>query len=147
MNQKEYLAKRTALLAEIEGLLKDGKVDEANKKMKDVEVLDAKWEEVKLANANLNALKDSKKVVDLENKSEGTKEGQIVGSLEDAPPVDNEKAYEAAWAKVMQGRKLDKNEQSVFDKVNAEFSNAYTHDTGNTPTLIPQSVVSFAWRR
>ena len=33
-------------------------------------------------------------------------------------------------------------EQELFDKVNAEFSNAYTHDTGNTAVLIPETIVA-----
>ena len=37
--------------------------------------------------------------------------------------------------KVMQGKKLDSNDQVLFDKVNSILENAYTHGTGNTPTL------------
>ena len=38
-----------------------GKIEESQAKMKEVEALDNKWEEVKLANANMNALKDKTK--------------------------------------------------------------------------------------
>ena len=56
--------------------------------------------------------------------------------------------YEVAWAKTLQGKKLEADEQAVFDKVNAEFRNdGYTHGTGNTPTLIPQTVVAGIWKR
>ena len=31
--------------------------------------------------------------------------------------VDDKKAYEMAWAKIMQGKSLEKSEQELFDKV------------------------------
>lgn len=53
-----------------------------------------------------------------------------------------------AWAsKAMQGMKLETKEQEIFDKVNAEFRNAYTHDTGDIATLIPETVVAGIWKR
>lgn len=58
MNKKEYLAKRKALLDEAEALLNEGKTDEANTKAVEVEALDAKFEEIAKAQANMNALKD-----------------------------------------------------------------------------------------
>ena len=61
--------------------------------------------------------------------------------------IDEKKQYENAWAKVMQGKKLDTKEQELFDKTNSKFENAYTHGTSNTPTLIPESVVAGIWSR
>ncbi len=147
MNKEKYLEMRNALLKEIEGLIAAGKIDESNAKMKEVEALDNKWEEIKLANANMNALKDKTKVTDIENKSVEVKGGKEVDNLVKDVKVDETKVYETAWAKTMQGKKLDENEQTVFDKGNAEFRNAYTHGTGNTPTLIPETVVAGIWKR
>jgi len=147
MNKEKYLEMRNALLKEIEGLIEEGKIEESNAKMKEVEALDNKWEEIKLANANMNALKDKTKVTDIENKSVEVKGGKEVDNLVKDVKVDETKLYETAWAKTMQGKKLDENEQTVFDKVNAEFRNAYTHGTGNTPTLIPETVVAGIWKR
>ncbi len=146
MKFKEYQEKRQNLINAAEQLIDDGKTGDANAKMEEVKELDNKWEETKLANANMNALKDKTKVTDVENKSVTVEGGTVVdGILENK--VDDKKAYETAWAKVMQGKKLETNEQVIFDKVNAEFSNAYTHDTGNAAVLIPKNVVAGIWSR
>lgn len=147
MNKEKYLEMRNALLKEIEGLIEEGKIEESNAKMKEVEDLDNKWEEIKLANANMNALKDKTKVTDIENQSVEVKGGKEVDSLVKDVKVDENKVYEAAWAKVMMGKRLEDSEKVIFDKVNAEFNNTYTHDTENTPTLIPQTVVAGIWKR
>jgi HK97 family phage major capsid protein len=134
-------------LKEIENLIEEGKTEDADAKMKEVEALDEKWENVKKANANLTALKGSAKVTDIENKSVDVGGGKVIDTIQKPVAVDEDKLYETAWAKTMQGKKLDANEQTVFDKVNAEFRNAYTHGTGNTPTLIPETVVAGIWKR
>lgn len=146
MNKEKYLAQRKALLDEAETLINEGKVEESTAKMKEVETLDNKWEETKLANANMNALKDKTKVIDLENKSVKVEGEKIVDGIIETK-LDDKKAYEMAWAKTMQGKSLEKSEQEIFDRVNAEFSNAYTHDTGNTAVLIPETVVAGIWSR
>jgi HK97 family phage major capsid protein len=146
MNKDKYLEQRKALLDEAEALIGEGKTEEANLKMQEVETLDNKWEETKLANANMNALKDKNKVTDLEDKSVKVEGGTIVDGILDNK-VDDKKVYEMAWAKSMQGKSLEKNEKEIFDRVNAEFSNAYTHDTSNTSVLIPETVVAGIWKR
>lgn len=147
MNKEQYLKQRNDLMAEIENLLAGGKIEEANAKMKDVEALDNKWEEVKLANANLNALKGNAKVINLENQSVNPGEVKVLENIIEIKAVDEKQAYQNAWAKVMQGKKLEANEQVLFDKVNTEFNNAYTHDTTNTSVLIPETVVAGIWKR
>ena len=57
MNKKEYLNKRNALLDEINGLIESGEIENANAKMKEVEQLDADFENAAVAAANLEALK------------------------------------------------------------------------------------------
>ena len=146
MNKEQYLAQRKALLDEAEALINEGKVEESNAKMKEIEALDNQWEETKLANANMEALKDKTKVTDLENKSVKVEGEKIVDGIIETK-LDDKKAYELAWAKTMQGKSLEKSEQEIFDKVNADFSNAYTHDTGNTAVLIPETVVAGIWSR
>lgn len=147
MFREKYLKQRNALLEEIENLIAEGKTEDADAKMKEVEALDEKWENAKKATANLTALKGSTKVTEIENKSVDVGDVKAIDTIQKAVPVNDDKMYETAWAKVMQGKKLDANEQAVFDKVNAEFQNTYTHDTGNTPTLIPQTVVAGIWKR
>lgn len=145
MNKEQYLAQRKALLDEAEALIGEGKTDEANAKMTEVETLDNKWEEVKLASANMNALKDKTVATNLENESV-VADGKVIESMGNVV-IDEKKQYENAWAKVMQGKKLENDEQTVFDKVNTEFSNTYTHDTGNTAILIPETVTAGIWKR
>ena len=148
MNKEQYLEQRNALLAEVEALIAEGKIDESNAKMEEVKELDNQWEQVKLANANLNALKDNITGIELENRGVEPKgEVTVVETVAQTKTVDQAAVYEVAWAKTLQGKKLEDSEQAVFDKINAEFRNAYTHDTGNTPTLIPQTVVAGIWKR
>ncbi len=148
MNKEQYLEQRNTLMAEVESVIAEGKIKDANAKMEEVKKLDAKWEQVKLANANLNALKDNTVGIDLQNKGVEPKgEVTVVETVAEAKVTDQAAVYEVAWAKALQGKKLEDSEQAVFDKINAEFRNAYTHDTGNTPTLIPQTVVAGIWSR
>jgi HK97 family phage major capsid protein len=146
MNRDQYLAQRKTLMDEAESLIKEGKTDEANKKMEAVKDLDTKWDEIALANANMEALKGKASATNMEDHSVAVT-GKVVGSTAEGTAVDEKKAYENAWAKTMQGKKLDAKEQEVFDRVNTEFSNAYTHTTENTSVLIPESVVAGIWKR
>lgn len=147
MNKEKYLADRKVLLDEVQKLIDEGKIEDSQAKMKDVEALDNKWEETKLANANMNALKDKTKAADLTDESMEVNGGEVVASTAEEKVVNEKENYLNAWAKAMQGKKLDEKEQSLFDKINTEFSNAYTHDTGNTAVLIPETVVAGIWKR
>ncbi len=147
MNKEQYLANRKSMMEEAESLLAEGKNDEANAKMKEIEKLDNDWEEAKVTNANLNALKDKEKGLDLENQSEHVKGGKQVDNLNEPKVSDEQEIYKNAWAKQMMGKKIEDNEKEVFDKVNAEFNNAYTHDTGNTGILIPETVAQGIFKR
>ena len=89
MNKEKYLEMRNALLKEIEGLIEEGKIEESNAKMKEVEELDNKWEQVKLANANLNALKDNITGIELENRGVEPKgEVTVVDTVAQKKTVD-----------------------------------------------------------
>lgn len=147
MSKKQYLEQRNALMAEIENLINEGKIEEANAKMKEVEDLDNKWEEITKANANMNALKDKAKITDIEGKSIDIKGAKVVDDITKVIKDDDAKIYENAWAKYIQGKKLDAKEQEIFDRVNAEFNNTYTHATFNTSILIPETVVAGIWKR
>jgi HK97 family phage major capsid protein len=148
MNLEQYKAQRKALMDEAESLIEKGKANEANAKMEEVKKLDDKWEEVKIANANLNALKDTEVFVDLEKKSAKVKgERELEFSTKEARNVDEKKAYEKVWAKHMMGFSLDQNERELFNKFNPDFQNAYTHDTTNTEVLIPETVAEGIWKR
>ncbi|MGC6586543.1 phage major capsid protein [Paenibacillus sp. Dod16] len=147
MKKEQYVAQRKTLMEEAENMITEGKIEESQAKMREVQDLDNKWENIKLANANLNALKDNDKVTELENKSVDVKGGKTLENIHEAKPVSEQKVYENAWAKHMMGQKLTGDESEVFNKVNAEFNNAYTHDTGNTGVLIPTTVAAGIWSR
>ena len=110
MNKEKYLKQRNALLEEIENLIAEGKTEDADAKMKEVEALDEKWENIKKATANLTALKGSAKVTDIENRSIDIGDAKAIDTIQKPVPVNDDKMYETAWAKTMQGKKLDENE-------------------------------------
>lgn len=147
MNYNQYLEQRNALMAEVEALMAEGRVEESNVKMEDVKALDNKFEEIKLANANLNALKDNTKILDITNKNIPVEGAKIVDNVLENKVVNEQEAYLQAWAKYMQGNKLEGNDLEVFTNVNEAFNNAYTHSTVNTPTLVPETVVAGIWAR
>ena len=147
MNKEQYLEQRKTLLDEAQAFITDGKTTEANGKMEDIKALDTKWDEVTLANANMEALKGSKKITDLSEKSAKVEGGIVVAELNENTQINDKKAYEDVWAKIMQGKKVSDSEKTVFDKVNSEFSNAYTHTTENQAILIPETVVAGIWKR
>lgn len=147
MKFEQYDEQRKALVAEAQEMINEGKLDESEAKMQEVKDLDNKWEGVKLANANLNALKDKTEVTNLEKKSEKIEGVEIVDEMLKVQPKDEAKVYEAAWAKKMMGQSIEGEELDVFNSVNKSFNNAYTHDTGNTGILIPETVAAGIWAR
>lgn len=147
MNQEQYNKSRNEMMAAVEGFMAEGKLEESNAKMKEIEDLDNKWDATKLANANLSALKDKNKVTDIANNGVFVEGGQQVDSTKQNETLTEASVYEAAWSKQMMGQKIDGNELEVFNKVNKQFDNAYTHDTGNSGVLIPETVVAGIWSR
>lgn len=147
MTKEQYLAQRKALMNEAETLIGEGNFEESDAKMNDIKELDNKWEEIKTAKANLAALKGNEEPVNLENKSENVKGGEILGTTEQPEVTNEQEVYVNAWAKDMMGQKLNDNELEVFEKVNARFDNEFTHNTNNTQVLIPETVAAGIWKR
>lgn len=147
MNKEQYLAKRKALMNEAEQLIADGKFEDSETKMQEVKDLDNKWEGIKLASANLNALKDNTKITEIDNKISTPGELKVIDNAKEIKTLSEEEVYKNAWAKSMMGTKMTDNERTVFEKVNTEFNNTYTHDTGNTAILIPETVAAGIWAR
>lgn len=151
MNKEKYLQNRKALMEEAQNLINDGKLEDANAKMQEVEALDKSFEEGAKAQANINALKDKTVVTDITNKSTTVKEGEIVDILDNNNVKDENKTYLNAWAKDMMGSQLSQEEQEVFNKINNDFrmdpqNVAFTHTTGNTGVVIPETVVQGIWK-
>ena len=145
MNKKEYLEMRNNLLAEAEKLIAEGKTEEAKEKMKEVEDLDNKWEEIKLAQANMNALKDKVTGINLENNSVDVKDLRPVDNVQVTQKVDEKELYKQAWAKYMMGMALTEDEKVVFNEVNTRFHNSI--QTANThAVVIPDNVTEDIWK-
>ncbi|WP_461213864.1 phage major capsid protein [Lacticaseibacillus sp. GG6-2] len=150
MNKEQYLAKRKALMDKANAALKDGKAEDATKIAADVKELDSKWENIAKAQADLNALNNAAPV----NLATGTVATTNLTPVQTAKPIDTNKpannapSYQHAWAKLMLGGALNSAEQSIFDETNARLNagEGFTHQTGNTPTLIPNTVVAGIWK-
>lgn len=140
--KEKYLADRKILMDEAQVLINDGKMEDFEVKTKEVEALDSKFEAACLAQANLNAMQDKAKITDIQNKNVKIEGGKILATITENKVLDENEVYVGAWANFMQGRKLEGNEQEIFNKVNSAFNNAYTHDTGNTAVLIPTTVAA-----
>ena len=137
MNKEKYLEMRAAMLYEAQDLINEGKIEEAAAKRKEIEKLDAEFEEASKEQANLDALnKVDDKVTDMKNLS--VDEGGL-------KPVDNtaeklnQANYETVFAKVALQRDLTSDEINLYNQMNPE--NVYTHNTTNTEIVIPETVV------
>lgn len=148
MKKNQYLEQRETLMNEAESLIGENKFEESESKMDEITELDNRWEKAKVAAANLNALKGNDEAIKLENKSVNIEGGKVLDNIQESVNVlSDEKVYENAWSKQMMGKSLDDAEKVIFNKVNKEFNNAYTHDTGNTAVLIPETVAAGIWSR
>lgn len=115
MDKAKYLEQRNRLLAEVEGLIDNGKIEESNAKMKEVEDLDTQFEADAKANANLNALKDNVKVKNLEDNSVKNLKG---GLIVDTNKIEIENLlksedYRNGYFKRLQGKELTQQENAA----------------------------------
>lgn len=140
MTIEQYLEQRKGLMNAAEGLIAEGKLEESENKMQDVKDLDNKWEGVKVANANLNALKDNKTATNILNQGVLVEGGLVLDSIKESVKDESE-IYENAWAKSLLNQSLSVDETNAFNKIN-NLTNEFTHTTINTPTLIPDTVVA-----
>lgn len=148
MNKEEYLKQREALMNDARTAIDKGKSEDANKAMKSVKDLDAKWDQQTKDQANLAALDDHAPIT-LDNAVH-------VASVANVQPLTEQRlnavsktqpTYDKVWAKTLLGHTLNTAEQAVFDKENARLNGApFSHQTGNTPTLIPNTVAAGIWK-
>lgn len=145
--KKNYLQKREALLAKAEAFLNEGKVADAQSVRKEIEQLDADFENTAKELANLNAVKERPVIVDIMNKGLVI-EGAV--SIEGAAgtamlPQDETQLYRNAFAKSMMGMRMAKEEAEVFDRINTEFRNAVQTAAEHT-ILVPETVKEGIWK-
>lgn len=136
MNKEKYLEMRAAMLDEAQNLINEGKIEEAATKRKEIEKLDADFEEASKEQANLDALNnEGEAVTDMKNLSVSEGGLKAVEKLEKNNVVN----YEDVFAKVALQRDLNEDEINLFNEMNPE--NVYTHNTTNTEVVIPETVV------
>lgn len=146
MNKEQYLNKRQTLMTEAENLIKEGKVKEAEAKMKQIEELDATFEDAAKAQANLNALRGNAVVTNIANKSTHVNPVATLGDTGKGPVAKNDKElYNVAFAKTLMGTALSNEETEVFNEVNAEFRKK-THTAEEYQILVPETVVAGIWK-
>ena len=141
MNKKEYLAKRQGLLNEAQNLINEGKIEEANAKMKEVEKLDNQWEDFSKAQANLNALNTDPKPVNIAELGDNGVDGTVIDSLE-----KNTIATETDIYNTIEYRKAFMNNVVKGTPIPEKFLNAdqntTTSDVGSViPTTILEKIV------
>lgn len=141
MNKEQYLQKRKELMNEANELLNAGKIDDAEAKASEVKALDTTFENICKASANLAALQDNAVITDIQAK------GVVIENVTPLASTIEKKedVYTNVWAKVMQNIAITEDEKRIFDEANKEFKNE-SLTTGNSPILIPETVVAGIWK-
>ena len=134
MEIKELLNQRSELLSNAEVLVNEGKLEEFNAIEEQVKELDNKIEAAKLANANLKAMQENTKVVDLENKTIQVEGARTMENIAQNV-LSNEQLYKNAFAKTLMGQELTTVENNVFMEMN-------NHTSVNTAVVIPTTTLN-----
>jgi len=129
---QELLNQRNELLTQGETLVNEGKFEEFNAIEEQVNALDGQIEAAKLAQANLQALKDNNVSADLENKSQSVEGAKVMTNLK---VLSTEKLYENAFAKTIMGQELTQEENNVLLEMN-------NHNTTNSGIFIPETTLN-----
>lgn len=146
-NKQDYSNQREAAMVLANALKDEGKIEEATAKLEEVEAMDNAWAEQEAEEAkelaNKRAFEDrfnGLNMSNIQNKSQSRKgvEGE---KMEAVNVLTDEQIYVNAWAKDMMGKKLSNEEQEAFNMMNA-----YTHTTGNTGVVIPETVTKGIWK-
>ena len=146
MNKEQYLNKRNQMIVEAENFLEEGKVKEAEAKMKEVEELDQTFEDSAKAQANLNALRGNGVVKNISSLTASVIPQGILGSTGLGSMVKDEKeVYNTAFMKTLMGTTLNSEELNVFNSVNDKFRNA-TQTTEEHQVLIPETIKEGIWK-
>ena len=138
MNREQYLAKRVELLGQAQAFVDEGKVEDANAKMKEVETLDNEYEAAAKAQANLNALNDNTKITNIQGQGQNV-DGEVMDAMTDEvekTDIYNSVEYRKAFMNnVLYGAPMP----NKF--INAD-ANTKTTDVGSViPTTILEKIV------
>lgn len=129
---QELLNQRKELLTQGEALVNEGKFEEFTEIEEQVNVLDGQIEAVKLAQANLHALKDNNIVTNLENKSQHVEGAKVMSNLK---VLSTENLYENAFGKALLGQELTSEENAIYMEMN-------NHTTTSAAVTIPESTLN-----
>lgn len=145
MKYTDYQVQRKALLDEANALIDQGKIDEANAVMDEVNTLDEGWDAVCTAQANARALEGAvRQLQDVSNPGQAPVAGandQTCGQPNTQPAeLYKTDLYRIAWAKQMMGASLTAEEADTF-----RMANAYTHTTETSGVVIPETVAQGIW--
>lgn len=146
MTLDEYKNQRESLMNEVDTLINSGDVETANAKMADVEKLDAEWENIRIATANANALRENAPAKDISDPGKKPEAEDKIDSMKEDPKmnIDPKEAYKTdeykvAWAKTMMGQKLTADEAELYRMTNDALT------TVNTGDVIPDTVAQGIW--
>ena len=127
MNKEKYLTQRNEIYSEAEKLINEGKIEEANAKIEEIE------NEAR-AMANLNALKDNAKAANIEKFDNANKVGKIIDSIGNNLGED--------FTNSMEYRKAFMNYVQTGTPISREFKNAdASTKTSDVGEMIPQTVL------
>jgi HK97 family phage major capsid protein len=136
MNKEKYVAERKALYDSANVLIAEGKIEEANAKMTEIETLDASFEAACTAQANLNAMNNNTKITNIQNKGVIVN-GKVLDTLEIDAELDSIDMYDsieyrrAFMKNVISGTAIPAKFQNIDE-------NTKTTDVG---TVIPTTVM------
>lgn len=141
MNREQYLAKRQELLAKLKGMIGTASAEDYAAVKKEIEDLDAKWDEQAQAQADYNALMARNVVADVQGIGGAqVTAAAVVGSTGNAAGEDA--MYEAAFAKTLMGKPLSQEEQAAFDRMNPTNEASTTE---NNEIFIPHTTMKKIW--
>lgn len=148
MTKEQYLKMRNELLAEVDGLINSGDVENANAKMAEVSALDNQFEAERTAQANAAALRGAP-VVNL---------SAVTAPLTDGPEMSfgpvlasfgttttEADLHERAFYNFLVNRPSTPEEKAVFDQVNTDYRNAVQTATDHQ-VVIPETVTAMIWQ-
>ena len=138
MIKEQYLAKRAELLNQAQKFVDDGKIEEANAKMKEIETLDNDYEVATKAQANLNALNDNTRIANIQNLGQNI-DGEVIDTMVnevDKTDIYNSTEYRKAFMNnVLNGVPMPEK----FVNANA---NTKTSDVGSViPTTLLEKII------
>ena len=146
MKYNDYLEQRNALTNEIQAFIDNGDLgEEYTAKCAEVTALDEKWDAIAQAQADLNALSENQRTVNVAAVP-GVKveDGKVTATMtvlptEQAPEDASSKAYENAWIKSLMGKAMDANDTAIMQKVNSNLTVA------SNGAVVPTSFAQGIW--